>query len=101
MAEKKDCIFNRADDCRTLKMKYCRWEEKECKFYKSCKIYNETGMLKTRKDQDAYSSKEKGSGYMSLKGNVKEYLKQLADLKEEYKDKRQAILRLEQYIEKL
>ena len=38
---------------------------------------------------------------MSLKGNVKEYLKQLADLKEEYKDKRQAILRLEQYIEKL
>lgn len=45
MAEKKDCIFNRA-----LKMKYCRWEEKECKFYKSCKIYNETGMLKTRKE---------------------------------------------------
>lgn len=38
---------------------------------------------------------------MSLKGNVKEYLKQLADLKEEYKDKQQAILRLEQYIEKL
>ena len=30
---------------------------------------------------------------MSLKGNVKEYLKQLADLKEEYKDKQQAILR--------
>lgn len=50
MAEKKDCIFNRADDCRALKMKYCRWEEKECKFYKSCEIYNETGMLKTRKD---------------------------------------------------
>lgn len=42
MAEKKDCIFNRADDCR--------WEEKECKFYKSCKICNETGMLKTRKE---------------------------------------------------
>jgi hypothetical protein len=50
MAEKKDCIFNRADDYRALKMKYCRWEEKECKFYKSCKIYNETGMLKTRKE---------------------------------------------------
>lgn len=38
---------------------------------------------------------------MSLKGNVKEYLKQLADLKEEYKDKQQTILRLKQYIDKL
>ena len=38
---------------------------------------------------------------MSLKGNVKEYLKQLADLKEEYKDKQQAISILKQYIDKL
>lgn len=47
---KKDCIFNRADDCRALKMKYCKWEEKECKFYKNCKTYNETGMSKTRNE---------------------------------------------------
>lgn len=35
MAEKKDCIFNRADDCRALKMKYCKWEEKSASFIRT------------------------------------------------------------------
>lgn len=41
------------------------------------------------------------NAYMGKKANVGKNLKQLADLKEEYKDKQQAILRLEQYIDKL
>ena len=27
MAEKKDCIFSRVNDCRALKMKYCKRED--------------------------------------------------------------------------
>ena len=50
MAEKKDCIFSRVNDYRALKTKYCKREGK-CKFYKSCKRYNETGTLKTLNEQ--------------------------------------------------
>lgn len=42
-----DCVFykKKKRDCRALKQAYCLSGE-ECKFYKSCKFYDEMGAPK-------------------------------------------------------